>query len=269
MTICVFTDLDGTLLDHHTYDWTPARSALERLKRHNIPLVMTTSKTWAEVFALKQTLGNHHPAIVENGGCVYYPKSQTAHSIHDYKKTTLGASRAEIHRALDTLPATLRQAMRTFEDMSVAEIGRETGLDEESAIKARQRDSSEPFLWSGSGADPDRLEGLLSSHALKVVKGGRFYHIVGLSDKSDGLEHVREILSAQEGQALTAIALGDGSNDITMLEEADYAIVIPNPSGHVITFYKDETHFFVAEKPGPEGWNQSLNKLLNHLNVPE
>lgn len=29
--LLVFTDLDGTLLDHESYDWSPARPALNRL----------------------------------------------------------------------------------------------------------------------------------------------------------------------------------------------------------------------------------------------
>lgn len=33
----VFTDLDGTLLDHDTYSWEAARPALDRLKRQQVP----------------------------------------------------------------------------------------------------------------------------------------------------------------------------------------------------------------------------------------
>ncbi|MCG8099497.1 MAG: mannosyl-3-phosphoglycerate phosphatase, partial [Candidatus Thiodiazotropha taylori] len=33
----VFTDLDGTLLDHHSYDFSPALPALRLLKENQIP----------------------------------------------------------------------------------------------------------------------------------------------------------------------------------------------------------------------------------------
>ena len=33
----VFTDLDGSLLDHHTYSFESARPALERIREQRIP----------------------------------------------------------------------------------------------------------------------------------------------------------------------------------------------------------------------------------------
>lgn len=37
--LLIFTDLDGTLLDSHTYDWQPAAPWLYRLRERNIPLI--------------------------------------------------------------------------------------------------------------------------------------------------------------------------------------------------------------------------------------
>lgn len=45
----VFSDLDGALLDHETYEFDAARPALDRLRRDGVPLVLCTSKTRAEV----------------------------------------------------------------------------------------------------------------------------------------------------------------------------------------------------------------------------
>ncbi|HBO91798.1 MAG TPA: mannosyl-3-phosphoglycerate phosphatase, partial [Gammaproteobacteria bacterium] len=36
--LLVFTDLDGTLLDHHTYRFQAASPALERLREAGIPV---------------------------------------------------------------------------------------------------------------------------------------------------------------------------------------------------------------------------------------
>lgn len=63
----VFTDLDGTLLDHETYSWEAARPALERLELSGIPWILVTSKTRAEVELWRKQLGNRHPFIIENG----------------------------------------------------------------------------------------------------------------------------------------------------------------------------------------------------------
>jgi len=43
--LVVFSDLNGTLLDHETYDWTPAKPALDRLARQGCPVILSSSKT--------------------------------------------------------------------------------------------------------------------------------------------------------------------------------------------------------------------------------
>lgn len=48
--IIVFTDLDGTLLDHDTYGFEPARPALAMLARKKIPVTLNSSKTMVICF---------------------------------------------------------------------------------------------------------------------------------------------------------------------------------------------------------------------------
>jgi len=74
----VFSDLDGTLLDHRTYDYSPALPALEKLQEKQIPLVFCTSKTAAEMIPFRTEIKNEDPFIVENGGGIYIPKSYFA-----------------------------------------------------------------------------------------------------------------------------------------------------------------------------------------------
>ena len=72
--LLVFTDLDGTLLDHESYSFEPALPALAVLKEKNIPLVLCTSKTRAEIELFRIQLKNIHPFISENGGAIFVPK---------------------------------------------------------------------------------------------------------------------------------------------------------------------------------------------------
>ena len=55
--LVVFTDLDGTLLRHEDFDWSPAREALAELARRRIPLVIASSKTRAEIEVWRSRLG--------------------------------------------------------------------------------------------------------------------------------------------------------------------------------------------------------------------
>ena len=74
LPLLVFTDLDGTLLDHDDYGFAPALPALERLRAAAVPLIPTTSKTLAETARLSRALGNGHPCIVENGSAICVPE---------------------------------------------------------------------------------------------------------------------------------------------------------------------------------------------------
>ena len=47
--LIIFTDLDGSLLNHEDYSFQDAAPALERVRACNIPLIFTTSKTRKEI----------------------------------------------------------------------------------------------------------------------------------------------------------------------------------------------------------------------------
>jgi mannosyl-3-phosphoglycerate phosphatase len=47
--LLIFTDLDGTLLEQATYSFEAALPALQALRERNIPLIICTSKTRAEI----------------------------------------------------------------------------------------------------------------------------------------------------------------------------------------------------------------------------
>ena len=80
-SLLVFTDLDGTLLDHHSYSWAPASQALSRIAKRDIPLILSSSKTRGEILKLRRQLHNRHPFIVENGSAVYVPAGYFKHPV--------------------------------------------------------------------------------------------------------------------------------------------------------------------------------------------
>ena len=68
----IYTDLDGTLLDHHTYAFDEALETIKALKDRGIPIIPCTSKTRAETLSLMQAMDIDGPIIVENGACLLY-----------------------------------------------------------------------------------------------------------------------------------------------------------------------------------------------------
>ena len=52
----VFTDLDGTLLDHHSYSYEEAMPAVRALVEAGSPLIFNSSKTAAEIKQLRHEM---------------------------------------------------------------------------------------------------------------------------------------------------------------------------------------------------------------------
>jgi predicted mannosyl-3-phosphoglycerate phosphatase (HAD superfamily) len=72
--LLVFSDMDGSLLDHHSYSFAAALPMITALEQLDIPLILASSKTRAEILDLRTALGNRHPFIVENGAAIVIPK---------------------------------------------------------------------------------------------------------------------------------------------------------------------------------------------------
>ncbi|WP_413699484.1 HAD hydrolase family protein [Psychromonas sp. KJ10-10] len=70
----VFTDLDGTLLGHYTYQTEPAEETITALKFHDIPIIPNSSKTLQEIVLIRQQLDLMSPFIIENGACGLYSR---------------------------------------------------------------------------------------------------------------------------------------------------------------------------------------------------
>jgi hydroxymethylpyrimidine pyrophosphatase-like HAD family hydrolase len=64
-SIVIYTDLDGSLLDHHSYSHAAADALLAELETQGIPVIPVSSKTRAELLQLRRQLDNRHPFIVD------------------------------------------------------------------------------------------------------------------------------------------------------------------------------------------------------------
>ena len=163
--VLIFTDLDGTLLDHDSYRFDEASMMLDYLKAHRIPLIIVTSKTKNEVIRLQKLLAIEMPFIVENGAGILIPKSGGYETIamgQDYK-----AIRQAFERYAQSVP------MRGFFDMSAEEIAACTNLPLKQATDAKERLFTEPFILEDENA-LDLLSKLADNDGLSIVKGGVF-----------------------------------------------------------------------------------------------
>ena len=253
----IFTDLDGTLLDHDTYDWSPAAPVLERLGAAGIPVCLASSKTAAEMVPLRGAMGlGDWPLICENGAGVVAGGVQAA-----------GGDRSAYWRlraALDAVPAPLRAGFEGFGDMGPARIAEVTGLAAEAAEDAATRAFSEPGLWTGTEADMAAFLEVLQARGVTGRRGGRFLTLSFGGTKADRMDEI----AALYGRPVT-IALGDAPNDREMLERADHGIVIANPHGAALPELAGEAEGRIrrSEQGGPQGWGTEVPRLLADLDI--
>ncbi|MCI0469533.1 MAG: HAD hydrolase family protein, partial [Nitrospirae bacterium] len=124
---------------------------------------------------------------------------------------------------------------------------------------ARERDFDEPFVFEG----PDyRLSGLLRAINEKGFKftQGRFFHILGSSNKGIAVSILIDLYKARYGDVRT-VAIGDSPNDISMLERVDHPVIVQKHDGSYDPQIKIPG-IIKAEGIGPEGWNKAILKLI-------
>lgn len=243
----VFTDLDGTLLDHHTYGYDAVLPLLKRLKEMGIPVIANTSKTRSEWLHLAAELGNDDAYVVENGSAIYLPYGECV---------VFGETRSEILGYLDGLRE--RYDFESYSDWTVADIAAATGLDMDAAKRSSEREFSEPLVWKGSEEEKINFIEEVRTAGFSTLQGGRFLHVLGLTDKGKAIRWFRDRFP----DSSPVIALGDGPNDIAMLQAADIGIVVASPTGREIHFQSDN-RIIRSTLEGPEGWAETMTPLLD------
>ncbi len=258
--ILIFTDLDGTLLDHHDYNFRAALPALKQIHDKQIPLIINSSKTYAEIKAIRQQMHNNCAFAVENGAAVFIPEENSAPNDSAYQQIILGSTIADIRTTLNQLREQYNYQFKGFSDFSIEQLMAETGLDEKQASEAKQRLASEPIKWLDSTDKRLEFEQHLQQQGLQLVKGGRFHHVMGNNDKSLAMAWLLNKL--WQKQNFITLALGDSPNDRKMLEQADYAAIIKQRDNSYLEINKNPERVIYSEHPAPLGWQQAIDQLF-------
>ncbi len=283
--LIIFTDLDGTLLNEQ-YSFEHAREAIKRTRNMNVPLILCSSKTRTEILYCRRKLDNTYPFISENGGGIFIPcellntndelrianlpAGRQGYELRmkkekDYIIIELGSPYKKLRNVLQELRSEGFN-VKGFGDMTVDEVVRLTGLKPADAKRAMKRAFDEPFIFNGDRAGEAKLKRRIRAKGFNYTKG-EFFHIMGDSDKGRAVDIVKKIYSGRNPKIMTA-ALGDSQNDIEMLQNVDYPVVVQKKDGtYNPQIIRGVKGCIKADGIGPVGWNKAVIELLSKMNL--
>jgi mannosyl-3-phosphoglycerate phosphatase family protein len=268
--LIVFTDLDGTLRDETGRIYRASLAAVRKLQSLGMPVILCSSKTRAEVEPVWRDLALQEPFIFENGGAICYNTGYFSFEIERARSDgklsiiELGTRVEELRGGLTEASRRLHIRVRSFSDMNPKEISDLTGMTRVQAQAAALRDYDEPFLVDDPGRE-HMLTTALRMKGFTVTRRERFLHLSRGSDKGKAARLVAE-LYRRDGEAWLTIGLGNSADDLALLLAIERPILIRNADrtwDSVIT--QNLPGIRKTMRPGPEGWADSVEKLLEEI----
>ena len=266
MAYIVFTDLDGTLLDHDTYGYEAALPGLKLLKKAGIPLIFCSSKTRREQEVLRQVLGISDPFIVEDGGAVFiekgYFKMPDKHlrAKDGYQVLQFGRPYERIREAIAAVSHVTGLSLRGYGDATAEEVAKVTGLSPEEAALAKEREYEETLLTQLTRSDAEKLKEALTPLGLTLSRGGRFFSVKGPSNKGHAAMAVAKLF-AKENRNLITVGIGDSANDLPLLSVVYIPVLVQKPKGRFQKIHLNGVK--KIEGVGPVGWTRAVEMLLS------
>ena len=271
----IFTDLDGTLLDHYSYSFAAAIPMLDKLEQLGIPVIPITSKTFAEVSRLRDQLNNRHPFIVENGAAIAIPKNYFDARLDswvdqgDFWICPNSKPRKHWNLLLSNNAEAFAGEYETFtsvvEHRGYQGLQEITGLNLAQAILSNERSYSEPIHWLGSDSSKQAFSKTLTNAGGTLLQGGRFLALGDAVDKGSTLLQLTEIYQTLGGfSGMHSLALGDSGNDVSMLEIANSAVIIRSQTHDAPALCRKD-NLYVSNFYGPEGWAESVSLWLKNF----
>jgi len=256
----VVSDVDGTLMDH-SYDLTPAKETIKTLQDLSIPVILCTSKTAAEVKLIRKELNLSDPYIVENGAAIYGEKLNKVNG-----KIILGEKYEVLEEILYCISKDINYELTPLNNLSDKDATELTGLKGNSLTLMRDRHWSMPFLNPPEFLD-EKINISCRRFNVEVFKGNRMSHL--LSINSDKGKAINVLKKYSNNPNIKVIGLGDSPNDLPLLINSDFKIVIPSKDGpnlNLLDKLKD-IEYTLAMEPNGYGWKNEINKLINILEL--
>jgi mannosyl-3-phosphoglycerate phosphatase len=275
----VFSDIDGTLIDIFTRNYGKSKELVKKLEESSIPVVLCSSKTWAEQDMIRKDLGlEGEPFIIENGGAVIIPDGYfegdgrtdddlqhhgVIRVVDGYRVIELGRSSAEIRKGLQHVRRKTGTAFKGVSDLSIEELAKIVGMTHDDAERMSKRQYGETILEIDK-TEKVQFEQVLSEEGLQVIHGSRYFDVTAGNDKGKAVRILMDLYRKKLGDDTIFIGIGDSPNDIPMLKLTDVAILVQKHDG---TWTEVDNNIIITrvmkvEGIGPAGWEKAFATII-------
>ncbi|MGQ9720438.1 MAG: phosphoglycolate phosphatase [Candidatus Jordarchaeum sp.] len=221
------TDVDGTLTSPQNRLHLPAVEAIRKLEDQGIHVVFCSGNIMCSLLTLEFYLGISGPIIAENGGVVMKL---------GWDKPIILGSKEQPLKALKVLKETFGDRIMEVGDQfyRFTDIAIRRTIDRENLVKTMKENNVE----------------------INVLDSGYALHLCDPQvHKAIGVRKAVEKLGYKSEDVL---GIGDGQNDIELLQEVGYGIALNN-APQVLKNVAD----YVTEKSFGEGFIEAVKKFFN------
>ena len=263
--ILIFTDLDGSLLNHSNFEFYTIKPFILKCLRNNIRIIPNTSKTKNEVEFFSEQLGVDIPFIVENGSAIHNLDLVCSHFDKNIKSLILSRTANEIFEIFnDKVPLSLRNQCLFLKDMNASKQSKVLGLNGEQLTSALNRLYSIPLIFNGPIEIKNELISIFNDLDIKLHEGGRVINICDNCSKGDAMKIILKKMEDIK-KKYHSIVIGDSPNDISMLDLSNQPCVVPLPDQENLKKLKLKK-VIRANQVAPDGWKEVVLKSLDRIN---
>ena len=249
----VFTAVDGTLLDHYTFDAGANRDLIRRLQESDVAVVPMTVMTLDEIEPIANDLGFRDAMVIEAGGAIarWIDGAWHVEPCGPPAETLLDVVREIENRSGSDLTV--------FSVLPEDEAARVSGRSGDMLARATRRRFSEPFLVDRGEVTAVMLAA--EQLGFSVRRGRRFFHLCRACDEGEAFARIRDELRCD-----VAIALGGSLIDAEFLSRAEIPIIVPGPDGNADEdLVRRVPNARIAPAAAPAGWAAAVNDACASL----
>ena len=266
----IFTALEGALLNPHSHLFAGAEEALAEVNRRQIPLVLLTSRTRAQIEPLRRELEHRHPFVTESGGGVFIPdgyfnfRIPGAQRCGRYLCVALGKPYREVAAALDEIAQESGVGVAGFHHMTAREVALNTRMPPREAELARSREFDEPFFFTSADERAiARFVAAAGQCGFQVRRGSNFWHFSSGCDTSRAVQLLTRLFRQNAHIKLRTVGIGSAAEDLHWLHVVDDAALLPGDGVEPnAAAAPDLQRISVSEAPGPAGWNSAVLGII-------